>query len=157
MVYVGSDDNSTYAFNAKTGDLLWTKATGGHVRDSPTVADGVVYWCTRDSSGTSMYALSAKTGDVLWTKESKATCAGGPTVYDGVGYEYVKDTSIRSSMLYAFNKAGAVLWTAAIPDGSSGYNGGPAVADGVVYVQDDYGDVYAFNDKTGDMLWKAAI
>ena len=32
-----------YALNASTGAVVWSYATGGYVRSSPTVADGVVY------------------------------------------------------------------------------------------------------------------
>jgi len=54
-VYVGSDDNNTYALNATTGAKLWSYSTGGEV-SSPTVVNGVVYvgsW----TADTNVYAI----------------------------------------------------------------------------------------------------
>lgn len=42
-VYVGSLDKNLQAFNAATGASVWTATTGGAVRSSPAVANGVVY------------------------------------------------------------------------------------------------------------------
>jgi serine/threonine-protein kinase len=50
VVYVGSWDNDVYALNAKTGDLLWSYATGAGVDSSPAVANGVVYVGSGDSN-----------------------------------------------------------------------------------------------------------
>ncbi|XES78587.1 MAG: PQQ-binding-like beta-propeller repeat protein [Candidatus Bathyarchaeia archaeon] len=66
IVYVGSDDtgpsyllNSTtghkiYALNATTGAIIWTYTTGGIVKSSPAVADGVLYVGSSDSK---LYAI----------------------------------------------------------------------------------------------------
>ena len=43
VVYVGSNDNKTYALNAATGALIWNYTTGRYVTSSPAVADGRVY------------------------------------------------------------------------------------------------------------------
>jgi outer membrane protein assembly factor BamB len=61
MVYVisdevRSDDGNTYALNARTGAKLSSYHTGGSY-SSPTVANGVVYVHSGDSS---VYAFSLK-------------------------------------------------------------------------------------------------
>ncbi|MGB8373000.1 MAG: PQQ-binding-like beta-propeller repeat protein, partial [Halobacteriota archaeon] len=43
VVYVGSEDNNTYALNATTGAKVWNYTTGGGVDSSPAVVNGVVY------------------------------------------------------------------------------------------------------------------
>jgi outer membrane protein assembly factor BamB len=43
VVYIGSDDFSVYALNAKTGSELWSYATGNEVLSSPAIVNGVVY------------------------------------------------------------------------------------------------------------------
>src|SRR5437899_11176442 len=47
VVYVGSTDGNLYAFQAATGQKIWSApagaATGNWVASSPAVANGVVY------------------------------------------------------------------------------------------------------------------
>jgi outer membrane protein assembly factor BamB len=50
VVYVGSADGSLYALDAVSGAVIWTASTGSFVDSSPTVANGVVYSASFDSS-----------------------------------------------------------------------------------------------------------
>jgi outer membrane protein assembly factor BamB len=50
VVYIGSDDHNLYAFDAKTGTILWTYATGDKVNSSPAVANGVIYISSEDGN-----------------------------------------------------------------------------------------------------------
>ena len=43
VVYVGSNDFKLHAFNAATGQPVWSAATGGQINSSPAVANGIVY------------------------------------------------------------------------------------------------------------------
>ena len=43
IVYVGSEDNNTYALNATTGAKVWSFTTGSGVFSSPAVANSTVY------------------------------------------------------------------------------------------------------------------
>jgi outer membrane protein assembly factor BamB len=60
VVYVGSQDNKLYAFDATDGSLLWAAATAGSVKSSPAVANGVVYVGSYDGK---LYAY-AQDGEV---------------------------------------------------------------------------------------------
>jgi outer membrane protein assembly factor BamB len=79
-----------------TGTVKWKYLTGGYVRSSPAVANGVVYIGSSDGS---LYALDASTGAVLWSY----TIGGGlpvfssPTVVNGVVYLAAADDHV-----YAF-------------------------------------------------------
>jgi polyvinyl alcohol dehydrogenase (cytochrome) len=33
-----------YALDAKTGQILWSFASGGSVLDAPSIVDGTLYW-----------------------------------------------------------------------------------------------------------------
>jgi outer membrane protein assembly factor BamB len=58
--------------------------------------------------------------------------------------------------VYALNaKTGAKLWS--YSTGSAVHGSSAAVANGVVYVGSDDGNVYALNAKTGAKLWSHAI
>ncbi len=150
VVYVGSEDDKLYAFNAVTGAPLtgWPVSNAGFydIDSSPAVANGVVYV----ASNNAMYALNAVTGAVLsgWPAGTFGVIESSAAVANGV--VYVDD---YDGNLYAFNAVtGAVLsgW----PVGTSGpIFSSPAVANGVVYVGNYSGNLYAFNAVTGVKLW----
>ncbi len=139
-VYAGSSDHNVYAFDAKTGTLLWKYETANFVESTPAVANGVVYVGSSDSN---IYALNAATGALIW----KYTTGGGvdywPAVANGVVYFGSQDRK-----LYALDAAtGAFLWSFATqyPSFSA------SVANGKVYVGSD--QVYALNASTGAPIW----
>jgi len=82
-VFVGSDDNNTYAFHEKDGSLIWSYATGNIIEaSSPAVADNKVFIGSWDNY---VYALDQHTGTLLWRlKTGGAT--GSPAIADGVLY-----------------------------------------------------------------------
>ncbi|NIQ96323.1 MAG: PQQ-binding-like beta-propeller repeat protein, partial [Desulfuromonadales bacterium] len=48
-VVFGCDGSRVYALDAKSGEKFWEVATRGMVGSSPTIADGTVYFGSRDS------------------------------------------------------------------------------------------------------------
>jgi len=46
VMYAGTTDEEghMYAFNAETGQILWSFESGGSVMSSPSIVDGVLYW-----------------------------------------------------------------------------------------------------------------
>lgn len=63
VVYAGSEaaPGYMYAFDARTGTVLWHYASGGSVVDGPSIVDGVVYWGSGYRIGThnnKLYAFS---------------------------------------------------------------------------------------------------
>jgi eukaryotic-like serine/threonine-protein kinase len=48
LVYVGSEDQYVYAFDARTGVLEWRYFTRGPVYSSPAVVNGIVYVGSED-------------------------------------------------------------------------------------------------------------
>jgi PKD repeat protein len=143
VVYVGSNDNQVYAFNAGTGAKLWSTYTNGEVTSSPAVVDGVVYIGSKDRH---VYALNAVNGTKIWSTYTNDEVTSSPAVVDGVVYIGSKDRHV-----YAFNAGtGGKLW--------STYTNGevtssPAVVDGVVYIGSKDRHVYAFNTANGTKIW----
>ena len=142
VLYVSA--GGEYAFNALTGQALWTNNT---VKSdtSPVVANGLVYFGGNNNNA---FALDAKTGAVRWSVQ-----LGGynntvsPAMANGVFYIGAYDNN-----LYAFDgTTGKILWRA-VP--GAGY--APAVANGVIYTSTD-GGLMAFNVKTGRLLWSYLI
>jgi eukaryotic-like serine/threonine-protein kinase len=141
VVYAGGDDSNLYALDAKTGQFLWSYATGATV-STPVVADGVVYAGSQDDK---LYALDAQTGHLLWMYAT-----GGPVptaaVKGGVVY-------VASDQVYALNAStGALIWKYPIFAYSSS---APAVVGNSVYITSD--QVYALNASTGALIWKYPV
>ena len=44
VMYAGSSSGAMYAFDAKTGTILWSFESGGEVLDGPSIVNGVIYW-----------------------------------------------------------------------------------------------------------------
>jgi outer membrane protein assembly factor BamB len=156
VVYVGSEDDKLYAFNAAGGALLWTATTGGPIDSSPAVVNGLVYVGSNDGN---LYAFDAtgascsgtpKTCSPLWTAPTGSPVYSSPAVANGVVYvasgfllpgEVFPGTP--AAKLYAFDATGAncmgtpktcaPLWTGT-QTGTWGVGTSPAVANGVVYV-----------------------
>jgi outer membrane protein assembly factor BamB len=147
VMYTASVDSNLYAFDARTGTILWKYAfsSSGYI-PSPSVFNGVVYVAACD-----LYALDAKTGKVLWKYTTGACVGTSPVVVNGVVY-------VGADNFYAVDAAtGTLLWKYI----SSVYIAStPAVADGVVcFGSGEYGQsgaVIALNANTGALLWSFA-
>ena len=63
LVYVGSEDDKLYAFDAATGQQKWVTPANNIAYSSPTVANGVVYVGGIDHY---LYAFDATTGQQKW-------------------------------------------------------------------------------------------
>ncbi len=144
VVYVSSSDGKMYAFNADTGQVLWTTPTGSYYLGSaPTVAGGKVYIGSFDHM---LYAFDARTGATLWSAPTGDRIGSSPTLFNEVIYIGSDD-----GKLYAFNAStGANIWI--VPTGGS-IRSSPAVFNGVVYAGSDDHKLYAIKAETGGTLW----
>jgi len=84
----GAHDNTFYAFDAETGNILWTYNPGtedGYWCSGPAVAYGIVYALNKDGN---LYAMNQTNGDVIWkyTGPGALMFPGTPTVADGKVY-----------------------------------------------------------------------
>jgi outer membrane protein assembly factor BamB len=142
VVYVSSTDSNLYALDASTGVKLWSYSTGSqsYTFSSPAVANGVVYV----GSNAAFDALNAQTGVLLWSnpniKGSFSPAVADGVVYVGAGHN-----------LNALNgKTGTLQWT--FPT-SQPVDAAPAVANLVVYVESEDGNLYGLSATTGVFLW----
>src|SRR5262249_36391807 len=95
VVYIGSFDGNVYAFDAVTGDQLWSYTTGDGVQSSPAVANGEGHLGSTDGN---VYALDAVTGVKLWSHTTGGVWEASPAVVNGTVYIGATD----SSSVYAF-------------------------------------------------------
>jgi outer membrane protein assembly factor BamB len=151
-VYFGSGDGNVYALDARSGEPVWTFATGGVVHASPAYADGVLYVGSWDSR---LYALDAATGAVRWRFQAgedpvihnQVGFQSSPAVVDGVVY-----VGCRDAKLYAIDAAtGRELWR--YDNAGSWVITSPAVARGrVVFATSDSSRYLVVDAKSGREL-----
>ena len=130
VVYIGSDDGSLYALDARTGALRWQYDTEGPVGSSPAVAGGLVYVASRDGN---VYAIAADTGKLRW----KFATAG--------------ERRFEAKGIHGIRPA-----TQTMPDPWDLLESSPAISGGVVYICSGDGNLYALDAGTGALRCKFA-
>ncbi len=156
-VFAVSDDNELFAFNANTGEVIWTyqgiiESARMLTSPSPAVVDDVVI--APFSSG-ELVALRVQNGGVLWQDALSSTArltplaslndiASGPAVADG----YVIATA-QSGVMTAFDlRTGQRIWSQ--PAGALGF---PLIAGDFVYTVTTNGQVACLSKLDGSVIW----
>ena len=152
VVYAGSDDNSVYALDAATGQMLWSYQTSDAIRSTPTITGGAVYVGSSDGH---VYALDAGSGTLLWRHNTDNPVQYSPVVSEGrVFVAAAGDTLYSVQALDA--RSGAMLWAAQV---AYPYGAPLAVtaANGRVYTPGESGEFYALDASTGDVVWNVTV
>lgn len=154
-LYVGADDGTVRAFDAKTGQPRWsfTRTVGVSARfglDGYVAISGDTALVTSDSGA--VYALVAASGKQRWVY---ALTTADTHVYTtpavGGGLVYVASAGPNSS-LYALDIAsGKVRWSA---EQAGGFDGQPLLVGQTLYVGANLADTFhAYDAQTGASLW----
>lgn len=156
-LFVVSQANILYAFNAADGAELWqfkgVPEVGGLLSSSnPAVSGGVVI--VPFTSG-ELVAVDAKTGQPVWNDalarasrnyavSGLSDIAASPVIDDGVVYA----TGVGSRTVALKLKGGERLWEQPIGSAHT-----PVVAGNAVFVVDLDDNLIAIDRKSGDVLW----
>lgn len=148
-VYIGSADKRLYAVDTETGKEKWHFETGGIVRPTPAVADGLVFFGSYDNH---VYAVDAKSGELRWKHNTLQAVVSSPLVADGVVY-----IGSRSSDLFAFDAlTGKIKWKFFY--WSSWVESSARMLDRVLYVgSSDYQQLFAIDAVSGRKVWNVNI
>ncbi len=159
-----------YAFDKKTGDLIWVSAPGGTPLDTtysaPVVAviNGQRLLIGGNADG-GIYAMQARTGKKVWgfqmSKRGLNTTpvVEGNLVYISHGEDNIDTTEfgriqcIDGSLSGDITQSGSVWRLDGIKAGYTAL----LIRDGILYVVSDTGKLYALDSKTGDELWTQSI
>jgi outer membrane protein assembly factor BamB len=116
------------------------------------------------STARGLYALDAETGDISWVYPTELPLGHSPTVVESVLYVGGYDKRIHAieadpdpSTLPVDGETGyrvndRVVWT--FDQAEAGFETNPLIVNGVVYVGNRDGYMYALNSSTGGLLWK---
>ena len=127
-LYVGSQNGTVYALDAKTGCIQWTYSAAGGVRTAIAVGGAFVYF---GDTAANMYALQVETGRVVWTRKVDAhplaRITGSPTLHDNRLYVPVSSyeesqgadpnyecCTFRGSVSALDAATGRVIWKASL-------------------------------------------
>lgn len=184
IVYVMAGQTAL-ALRASDGVTIWQAPTTTSGQQQiisawQTVANGVLYAYAsldtpngqKDDFGVKVFALRLSDGATLWhvapgTDVFPAQGPFAPVVADGVVYVRlapVKFTTDQYPLQLLALRAtdGATLWRYTSTHGDTGQKGipniyPPAVANGVVYVTEDGGNLTALSASDGHMLWRINV
>jgi len=143
VVYTTSAD--LYAFNASTGEELWSASSGGWGTNPIVIGDSV--YCGG-------IAYEASTGAELWSPNPPG--ARVPQAFaDGYLYAYAYNVSFPQvgagvvALLCLNATTGAEIWRIPVDFISTD----PAVANGILYIAGSKGTFYALDAYTGNKIW----
>ncbi|MFC1873784.1 PQQ-binding-like beta-propeller repeat protein [Chloroflexota bacterium] len=125
------------------GKTKWVFSTDAAIHSSPVVANGTIYFGSRDSK---VYSVDAETGEKLWEFGTGSWVESSPAVVNGIVYIGTNDGN-----LYALDaRSGEKLWNYETPHPIMS---SPAVADGIIYFGDGDYNIYALDAATGAEIW----
>jgi outer membrane protein assembly factor BamB len=161
--------NRFIAFDGATGKVVWITDTGLPLKvtyqSNPTVAviGGQRLLITGGSDG-ALHAFKLRTGERVWSYVFSAGAVNPSPVVDG-NYVYCAhgeenlDTNrigrvvcVDAGQIDPAKKTPKLVWE--YQQSQRFGLSSPALADGVLYMPDDSGDLFAFDAKTGKVLWK---
>jgi outer membrane protein assembly factor BamB len=175
--------NRYVAFDAKSGDVSWwqevsspTRPILGTYYSNPVISviNGQRLLITGGADG-AVHAMKVRTGELVWSYPfakgvvNASPVLDGNLVYISHGEENLgggplgKAICLDASKVDAKTKMPKLVWeTKRIKLASGGTRQGvrfglasPALADGLLYLPDDAGELYAFDAKTGEGQWSA--
>lgn len=161
---VGGPRPPVMAFNAVSGNLLWTGATGGTAGQSVAVDANGIYTYTPNSntqSGPGFAALNVGTGAITWGVGRPTTAPpssgqvyyqGSTPVLDGSGGALVRLNTIGfdGPLIRIDLATRAQVW-----ESTTTFFTNPAVTDGTIFAAAD--KLYALASSSGAVLWSAPL
>ncbi|MEZ6062025.1 MAG: PQQ-binding-like beta-propeller repeat protein [Planctomycetaceae bacterium] len=161
---------SYYAFDKRTGDLLWVAPVGKPPLDTnysnPVIAvvDGQRLLIGGGADG-GIHAINARTGAPVWSFEmskrglNATPAVDGHLVYIAHGEDNIDSLAFGRIECIDARGTGDItksnsVWR--VDDIKAGYTG-LVVKDGILYVVADTGKLHAFDSQTGTELWNYSL
>ncbi len=164
VLYAATGYGEVVAVSETDGALIWKKNLGAPLRRAPIVANDKVFAATIDNQ---LFALSVIDGATLWRHSGvrETTSFYGSTSLAVKGDIVI--AAYSSGEVFGINAPrGNELWTELVStstdlqNASSALNdvsASPVIADGLVYISSNSGDLTAFNATNGTIIWRQKI
>jgi outer membrane protein assembly factor BamB len=147
VVFVGGDNNPTFAFDASNGNLLWQDTSGGLLWGE---AQGSAYYTT-EAPGVAccLRAINARNGSQRWTFDQS---------HEAVPYGFVGNivyTSSSDNYFYALNATdGSIVWKSA--DVHPIFTLWAKLFATFFYTSTNDGTIVALNPRDGSQQWTSS-
>lgn len=152
-VFAADWKGSVFAYQAKTGKLIWKQDWKAEITGGLSFAEGLVLFGTGDAH---LYALDAEDGTLRWKAGVSSEVVSTPRLANGIAIVQTNDGKI-----FGINAAnGKTLWTEqrSVPVLTLRGTGSPAVsAQGIVVAGHGNGKLSALDMRNGTLLWEASI
>ena len=146
-VFFGMPSGFLVAADADTGKELWKFEMGGAISVAPAVADGRVF-AGQQGGERFFYCVDAETGAPIWKQTIPGGWVWGSAAVDE-GRVYVPTVDGHAVCLDA--ATGHIVWM--YPTAKS-VPAEPAIDGDLVYFGSWSHSIYAFDKKTGEIVWK---
>ena len=157
-VYTMDAESEISAFDAKTGDDIWTTEitpddeADGHVGGGLAFEGGKLFVTTGFAE---VISLDSKTGRVLWRRKLDAAFRTAPTIRGN----RVFALTLSNKLLALSSSSGETLWSHSGIEELTSFLGGasPAVDSGVVIAPYSSGELVALKVENGQVLWSDSL
>ena len=159
-----------FAFDKKTGEVVWTTKPGGPPKDTTYPVSVVAEINGRrllidGNSDGHVYAMDVQTGEKVWGFQvsqgplNASVVVDGTRVYASHNRENTDTTVMGRVVCIDGTGTGDItetheLWRV---DGIEAGYSSPAIADGRLYVVDSSANLHCLNDETGEVHWTHSL
>jgi len=148
-----SHGSTMYALDKSDGSINWTVDSGlDHCANKPMLKDNAIYFASSHPGG-KLFKLNTADGSEIWSKTLSARPWDNSITADGEGRIFLALYSDNTMNAYR-ESDGDLLWSYPLHDRPLSFN---AYHNGVVYIADTAGYVYAFNAADGLLQWETKI
>ncbi|GAL67977.1 serine/threonine protein kinase-related protein [Jejuia pallidilutea] len=167
ILYIAGPDGFLNAVDVNTGKEKWKFELASNVSPSPTVAHGMVFVGQTYNSYNEYYALDKNTGEIKWKTEAFGPVWISPVEANGLMFlgnmigDFFAFDPLNGDIKWSYRTANDTPYKDKSLEFKSGHGWppgvycNPAVEGNVVYTGSWAGFYYAFDQKTGKLLWKS--
>ncbi len=147
------------ATGARQGEIVWKFKTGGPVRSSPVVVDGILYVGSYDGH---LYAIHSDNGELIWKYKTSGRVAGSIAATDTMIFFTSEEGTLHALDL----QTGQPRWTASIGGKPAG---SPAVMGSTVFAAPGHHrggsevlvmnaqPIVGFDVESGEKIWQTGL